>query len=149
MNKWDMECHQIVWQINTWASDWWASASKAATVATPFKTVAAFSHAGVRALQWPHHGAKNSTKTIPFELSTCTTQINRRSEILRHQLRLHTKKIEQSSIKVTINFISASNGFTKPRQVCPPYQCSRKLNQLQPVTHSWHESKAKKISIVI
>lgn len=55
----------------TWASDWWASASRAATVATPFNTVAVFSHTGVKALQWPHQGAKNSTKTTPLEFKTC------------------------------------------------------------------------------
>ena len=55
----------------TWARDLWASASRAATVATPFKTLAAFSHIGVKAWQWPHQGAKNSTKTTPFEFKTC------------------------------------------------------------------------------
>lgn len=57
--------------IQTCARDLWASASRAATVATPFKTEAAFSHVGVKAWQWPHHGAKNSTNTTPLELRTC------------------------------------------------------------------------------
>lgn len=60
--------------FQTWARDWCASASSAATVATPFNTVAAFSHIGVRAWQCPHHGAKNSTRTIPFEFRTCHQQ---------------------------------------------------------------------------
>lgn len=55
----------------TWARDLCASASRAATVATPFNTVATFSHIGVRALQCPHHGAKNSTRTTLFESRTC------------------------------------------------------------------------------
>lgn len=69
---------RITWEQGEWggtltcASAWCASASSAATVATPLSTPAAFSQAGASCLQCPHHGAKNSTSTTPFEFSTCT-----------------------------------------------------------------------------
>ena len=69
-----MECGRVKRKreaVLTCASSLCASASSAATVATPLRTPAAFSQIGVSCLQCPHHGAKNSTSTTPFAFNTC------------------------------------------------------------------------------
>lgn len=66
------------YNVHTWnrlAIIVWTVASTAPTLTFPLSSVAAWAQCGARLLQWPHHGAKNSTSHMSLLFNTSSSKL--------------------------------------------------------------------------